>query len=110
MHFAVQISGELSALCASSHPECVCANMLQADVGQLNLVLEALRERTAVLRNAPHITNPLPTIMPCYRAWEVCLAGSRLRFARCPPPHALTHTAAAELGSTPYPCPSASAA
>lgn len=44
---------------------------VQADVGQLNLVLEALKERAAVLRNAPHITNPLPTIMPCYRAWEV---------------------------------------
>ena len=34
-------------------------------------MLEALRERGAVLQNAPHLSNALPTLMPCYRAWEV---------------------------------------
>ena len=42
----------------------------QLDLGQLKLVFEALHERGALLRNAPHLTNALPTLTPCYRAWE----------------------------------------
>ena len=43
----------------------------QLDYGQLKLVFEALRERTSVLKNAPHLSNSLPTLMPCYELWEV---------------------------------------
>lgn len=45
--------------------------VMQLDVGQLKLVFEALHERGALLRNAPHLTNPLPTLTPCYKLWEV---------------------------------------
>lgn len=69
--------------------------LLKADLGQLNLVLEALKERSAVLRNAPHITNPLPTIMPCYRLWEV----------RSSPPR--THASPTLRASRPRPHPAA---
>jgi glycerol-3-phosphate dehydrogenase len=36
------------------------------DVKQLALVYEALQERAALLRQAPHICNKLPTVVPCY--------------------------------------------
>jgi len=42
----------------------------QRDLGQLKLVFEALHERTHFLKAAPHLTNPIPTVMPCYRWWE----------------------------------------
>ncbi len=41
------------------------------DPGQLQLVFEALHERAIMLNQAPHLTNPLPTILPCYKIWEV---------------------------------------
>ena len=34
-------------------------------------MFEALHERLHMLRAAPHLTSPLPTMMPCYRLWEV---------------------------------------
>jgi glycerol-3-phosphate dehydrogenase len=43
----------------------------QLDYGQLKLVFEALHERLHMLRAAPHLTNPIPTMMPCYKLWEV---------------------------------------
>lgn len=41
------------------------------DPGQLQLVFEALHERKMMLDMAPHLTHPLPTILPCYKWWEV---------------------------------------
>jgi glycerol-3-phosphate dehydrogenase len=43
----------------------------QLDYGQLKLVFEALHERQHLLQAAPHLTQPLPTMMPCYQLWEV---------------------------------------
>ena len=43
----------------------------QLDPGQLKLVFEALRERAIMLKQAPHLTQPLPTLLPCYKLWEV---------------------------------------
>lgn len=43
----------------------------RADPGQLKLVFEALHERAIMLRQAPHLTQPLPTILPCYKWWEI---------------------------------------
>lgn len=43
----------------------------QMDPAQLNLVFEALRERAIMLSQAPHLTNALPTFLPCYKLWEV---------------------------------------
>jgi glycerol-3-phosphate dehydrogenase len=47
--------------------------------GHLALVREALRERTALLRNAPHLAGPLDFVMPAYRWWERSLYGLGLR-------------------------------
>lgn len=43
----------------------------QLDPGQLKLVFEALHERAIMLKQAPHLTHPLPTLLPCYKLWEV---------------------------------------
>lgn len=41
------------------------------DPGQLKLVFEALSERAVMLYQAPHLAQPFPTLLPCYRFWEV---------------------------------------
>ena len=38
--------------------------------GNVALVREALRERAALLGNAPHLAQPLPFVVPGYKAWE----------------------------------------
>jgi glycerol-3-phosphate dehydrogenase len=47
--------------------------------GNLSLVREALRERTALMRNAPHLASPVPFVMPAYRLWERPFYGLGLR-------------------------------
>jgi glycerol-3-phosphate dehydrogenase len=43
--------------------------------GDVALVLEALRERGRLLRNAPHLTHAMPFVIPCYRWWEAPFYG-----------------------------------
>ncbi|MFM6991648.1 MAG: FAD-dependent oxidoreductase [Rhodoferax sp.] len=43
--------------------------------GNISLVREALHERTVLLRNAPHIAQPLAFVLPCYRWWESAFYG-----------------------------------
>ena len=43
--------------------------------GNISLVREALHERTTLLRNAPHLAQPLPFVMPSYRWWETPFYG-----------------------------------
>jgi glycerol-3-phosphate dehydrogenase len=38
--------------------------------GNVSLVLEALRERGLLVRNAPHLVHSLPFIIPSYHWWE----------------------------------------
>jgi glycerol-3-phosphate dehydrogenase len=38
--------------------------------GNISLVLEALRERGILLKNAPHLVNNLPFVVPNYDWWE----------------------------------------
>jgi len=47
--------------------------------GELGLVREALRERGAMLANAPHLCAPLPFVMPAFRWWEQGLYGAGLK-------------------------------
>lgn len=41
--------------------------------GNISLVMEALRERGLLKRNAPHLVMDMPFVVPCYRRWEVML-------------------------------------
>ncbi len=47
--------------------------------GNVSLVREALHERTTLLHNAPHLAQPLPFVMPCYRHWEAPFYGVGLK-------------------------------
>ncbi len=47
--------------------------------GNVGLVREALHERTTLLRNAPHLAQPLPFVMPSYRFWETPFYGTGLK-------------------------------
>ncbi|MGC4100117.1 glycerol-3-phosphate dehydrogenase/oxidase [Ferruginibacter sp.] len=38
--------------------------------GNIKLVREALKERGLLLKNAPHITNSLSFVLPCYSWWQ----------------------------------------
>ena len=43
--------------------------------GNIALVREALHERTTLLRNAPHLAQPLAFVMPSYQWWETPFYG-----------------------------------
>src|SRR5882672_3935804 len=38
--------------------------------GNIKLVREALKERGLLLKNAPHLTNSLSFVLPCYSLWQ----------------------------------------
>ncbi len=40
---------------------------MKGDIKSLGLVFDALRERGALIENAPHLTKKLPIITPCYK-------------------------------------------
>ncbi len=46
--------------------------------GNIGLVREALRERTALRRNAPHLVNDLAFVVPAYTAFEVAFYAAGL--------------------------------
>lgn len=46
--------------------------------GNIGLVREALHERTTLLKNAPHLAQPLPFVMPSYKLWETPFYGAGL--------------------------------
>lgn len=45
--------------------------ILGLDIEQYRMVKEALRERASMLRSAPHLTRPLPIMLPVYTWWEI---------------------------------------
>ena len=47
--------------------------------GNIALVREALHERSNLLRNAPHIAQPLPFVMPTYSWWDKFFYGAGLK-------------------------------
>jgi glycerol-3-phosphate dehydrogenase len=47
--------------------------------GNVALVREALHERAILLRNAPHLAQPLAFVVPGYRLWEAPFYGAGLK-------------------------------
>lgn len=47
--------------------------------GDIALVREALHERTTLLKNAPHLAQPLAFVMPSYKLWETPFYGMGLK-------------------------------
>lgn len=60
------------ASAASSHM--VHGGLRYLENGELRLVREAVRERNALLRNAPHRVRPLPTTVPLRSLWSGLVA------------------------------------
>ena len=52
--------------------------VLRADLAEYRLVLEALRERGAFFRLAPHLTRPLAILTPAYSLWRRLYYGAGL--------------------------------
>src|SRR4051812_4381496 len=46
--------------------------------GHVGLVLDALRERGRLRRNAPHLVHDLPFVLPCYSVRDVALFAAGL--------------------------------
>lgn len=47
--------------------------------GNVKLVVEALRERGRMLRNAPHLAGRRPFVIPAYSGWELPFYGVGLK-------------------------------
>ena len=47
--------------------------------GNISLVIEALKERGLLLRNAPHLVHDLPFVVPNYQWWEAPFYGIGLK-------------------------------
>ena len=47
--------------------------------GNLSLVREALHERAVLLKNAPHLAQPLAFVMPSYKFWQAPFYGIGLK-------------------------------
>ena len=47
--------------------------------GNISLVMEALKERGLLLRNAPHLVHDLPFVVPNYQWWEAPFYGVGLK-------------------------------
>lgn len=47
--------------------------------GNITLVIDALKERGRLLRNAPHLVERLPMIVPTYRRWDSFYYGTGLK-------------------------------
>ncbi|KAK0082946.1 hypothetical protein PV325_009598 [Microctonus aethiopoides] len=45
--------------------------IMQADIEQYRMVKEALHERASMLHSAPHLTHPLPIMLPVYTWWQI---------------------------------------
>ena len=51
--------------------------------GNLSLVLESLKERTLLKKNAPHIVHDLKFVVPTYKWWESSFYGIGLKIYDC---------------------------
>ncbi len=56
--------GDFCSACSSAPSRMIHGGLRYLENGEIGLVREALRERDALLRNAPHFVRPLPTTVP----------------------------------------------
>ena len=56
--------GDFCGACSSAPSRMIHGGLRYLENGEIGLVREALRERDALLRNAPHFVRPLPTTVP----------------------------------------------
>jgi glycerol-3-phosphate dehydrogenase len=68
-------SGDFAQGTSSRSTKLVHGGVRYLAQGHWGLVREALHERSTLLRNAPHLAQPLPFVMPTYRWWEAPFYG-----------------------------------
>ena len=56
--------GDFCGACSSAPSRMIHGGLRYLENGEITLVRESLRERDALLRNAPHFVRPLPTTVP----------------------------------------------
>ena len=56
--------GDFCGACSSAPSRMIHGGLRYLENGEIALVRESLRERDALLRNAPHMVRPLPTTVP----------------------------------------------
>lgn len=68
--------GDFCSGCSSAPSRMIHGGLRYLENGELSLVRESLRERDALLRNAPHMVRPLPTTVPIHHAFSGLLNGA----------------------------------
>ena len=69
--------GDFCGACSSAPSRMIHGGLRYLENGEIGLVRELLRERDALLRNAPHFVRPLPTTVPIQHAFSGLLNGAR---------------------------------
>lgn len=78
--------GDFSAGASSAPSRMIHGGLRYLESGSFSLVAEATRERNRLLRNAPHLVQPLETVVPL-SSFSGGLMSSALKFfGRTPPP------------------------
>ena len=68
--------GDFCGACSSAPSRMIHGGLRYLENGELGLVRESLRERDALLRNAPHLVRPLPTTVPIQNVFSGLLNGA----------------------------------
>lgn len=68
--------GDFCGACSSAPSRMIHGGLRYLENGEISLVREALRERDALLRNAPHFVRPLPTTVPIQHVFSGLLNGA----------------------------------
>lgn len=67
--------GDFGAGTSSRSTKLVHGGVRYLRQGRVGLVLDALRERGRLRRNAPHVVHDLAFVLPCYSRWEPAYYG-----------------------------------
>jgi glycerol-3-phosphate dehydrogenase len=68
--------GDFCGACSSAPSRMIHGGLRYLENGEFSLVRESLRERDALLRNAPHMVRPLPTMVPIQHRFSGLLNGA----------------------------------
>lgn len=68
--------GDFCGACSSAPSRMIHGGLRYLENGEIALVRESLRERDALLRNAPHFVRPLPTTVPIQHVFSGLLNGA----------------------------------
>ncbi|MBA4063341.1 MAG: FAD-dependent oxidoreductase [Isosphaera sp.] len=71
--------GDFGAGTSSRSTKLVHGGVRYLRQGRVGLVLEALRERGRLRRNAPHLVRDLAFVLPCYSRWDKLVYGVGLK-------------------------------